>query len=45
VDDVYEKAIAHGATSLLAPEDKEYGRSAGFKDKFDNTWWLMEMSK
>jgi uncharacterized glyoxalase superfamily protein PhnB len=45
VDDVYKKAISHGATSLLEPEDKEYGRSAGFQDSFGNTWWLMEMSK
>ena len=45
VDDVYKKAMTHGAVSLLAPEDKEYGRSAGFQDKFGNTWWLMEMSK
>lgn len=41
-DEVYKKALAHGAFSLQAPEDKEYGRGAGFQDPFGNTWWLME---
>ena len=44
-DAVYAKAIANGAASLLAPENKEYGRTAGFQDKFGNTWWLMEGMK
>ena len=44
-DEVYQKGIADGAVSLLAPEDKEYGRTAGFKDQFGNTWWLMEGMK
>jgi uncharacterized glyoxalase superfamily protein PhnB len=41
-DEVYKKALAHGAFSLQAPEDKEYGRGAGFQDKFGNSWWLIE---
>src|SRR5665213_1666035 len=41
-DEVYKKAIAHGCISLHTPEDREYGRSAGFQDKFGNTWWLIE---
>ena len=45
VDDVYKKALHSGAVSLSAPEDKEYGRSAGFRDDFGNVWWLMEGMK
>ena len=44
-DEVYGKALANGAVSLLAPEAKEYGRTAGIQDKFGNTWWLMEGMK
>jgi len=44
-DEVYKKAMAHGAVSILDPENKEYGRTAGFQDKFGNTWWLMEGMK
>ena len=38
----YRKAITHGCISLQEPEDKEYGKGAGFKDKFGNIWWLIE---
>ena len=41
-DEVFKKALAHGAFSLQEPEDKEYGRGAGFLDKFGNSWWLMQ---
>jgi len=40
--EVYNKAIAQGALSTGAPEDKEYGTSAGFIDRFGNQWWLIE---
>jgi len=39
---VFERAVSHGATSLQAPEDKDYGKQAGFQDKFGNQWWLIE---
>ena len=41
VDDVYTKALASGATSLSAPEDKPYGhRNAGVLDSNGITWWI-----
>ncbi len=41
VDAVYARAMAAGATSIGAPEDKPYGeRGAGVKDPFGNTWWI-----
>ncbi|MBV8389700.1 MAG: VOC family protein [Mucilaginibacter sp.] len=39
-DAVYEKALANGATTVTAPADQSYGRSAGIRDPFGNTWWL-----
>jgi PhnB protein len=40
-DRAYERALAAGATSVEAPEDKEYGdRSAGVKDAWGNTWFI-----
>jgi uncharacterized glyoxalase superfamily protein PhnB len=41
VDEVYEKALAAGATSESAPEDKPYGhRNAGVVDSCGITWWI-----
>jgi PhnB protein len=41
VDRVYAKALEHGATPLVAPEDKPYQeRQAGFTDSAGNTWWI-----
>ncbi len=41
VDASYQRAIAAGATSVAAPEDKPYQeRSAGVKDSFGNIWWI-----
>jgi PhnB protein len=41
VDGSYERAIASGATSVAAPEDKPYQeRAAGVKDSFGNIWWI-----
>lgn len=41
VDDVYRKALAAGATSESAPEDKPYGhRNAGVVDQCGITWWI-----
>jgi PhnB protein len=40
-DAVYAKALAAGAESVEAPNDKPYGeRSAGIKDLFGNVWWV-----
>ena len=41
VDATYQRALAAGATSLGAPEDKVYGdRMAGVQDPMGNRWWL-----
>lgn len=39
-DETYQKAIAHGATTITEPGEQSYGRSAGVKDPFGNTWWI-----
>lgn len=39
VDEVYERALAAGASSLLAPEDQDYGgRSCSVRDAEGNQW-------
>src|SRR5450755_2809808 len=41
VDEAYSKAIAAGAISQSAPEDKPYGhRNAGVVDASGITWWI-----
>jgi PhnB protein len=41
VDAAYQRALAAGATSMTAPEDKPYQeRAAGVKDSFGNVWWI-----
>ncbi len=41
VDKAYASALAAGATSIAAPEDKPYDeRQCGVKDTFGNTWWI-----
>lgn len=41
-DDIYKKAMSRGSESRQAPEDKDYGRAAGFRDPFGNTWWITQ---
>ena len=40
VDEIFERAVANGATPIEKPADKGYGRSCGFGDAFGNTWWV-----
>jgi len=41
VDAAYNRALAAGATSITAPEDKPYQeRAAGVKDSFGNIWYI-----
>jgi PhnB protein len=41
VDAAYKAALAAGATSISAPEDKPYQeRAAGVKDSFGNIWYI-----
>ena len=39
-DAVYQKGLTNGATRVMEPADQSYGRSAGIRDPFGNTWWL-----
>jgi PhnB protein len=40
-DAVYERAIAAGATSIMAPMNQFYGdRNAGVMDPCGNQWWI-----
>ena len=39
-DKIYQKALANGAVTVMEPGDQSYGRSAGVRDPFGNTWWL-----
>jgi PhnB protein len=39
-DAVYQKALENDATVVMEPADQSYGRSAGVKDAFGNTWWI-----
>lgn len=41
VDAVYERALAAGAVSMMAPADQEYGdRDASIRDPFGNRWYI-----
>jgi len=42
VDEIYKKALAAGAISLMAPTQQEYGYTCGFHDPFGNDWWPVE---
>jgi PhnB protein len=39
-DTTYQTALDNGATSIMEPAKQDYGRSAGIKDAFGNTWWI-----
>lgn len=39
-DNVYKKAMANGASSVMEPSGQSYGRSSGVTDPFGNTWWI-----
>lgn len=48
VDDVsiiYEKALSENAKSLMTPDNKGYGFTAGFEDPFGNQWWIVQAEK
>ena len=40
-DSSYQKALSIGGSSNMEPQDKDYGRTAGFYDGFGNTWWVL----
>jgi PhnB protein len=39
-DETYQKALDNGAENIMPPADQPYGRSAGVKYPFGNTWWV-----
>ena len=39
-DDAYQKALAAGATSVMALSNQEYGRTCGVQDPSGNVWWI-----
>lgn len=41
-DAAYQKAMAAGSVSRQEPADKDYGRAAGVRDPFGNTWWITQ---
>jgi PhnB protein len=45
VDATYARAMEAGATSLRAPEEQSYGRSAGVRDAGGNLWWITSPSQ
>ncbi|MEX0904441.1 MAG: VOC family protein [Balneolaceae bacterium] len=38
-DEMYQKALDAGATSVMELSDQDYGRTCGVKDPSGNTWW------
>ncbi|HLA94917.1 MAG TPA: VOC family protein [Pyrinomonadaceae bacterium] len=40
VDGLYAKGLAHGASGNQEPDERGYGRAAGFIDPHGNQWWL-----
>ncbi len=41
VDHLYQRALDHGANSVFAPADMDYGdRSGGIQDPCGNYWWI-----
>jgi len=39
-DEVYNNALANGASAVTPVSDQSYGRTGGVKDAFENTWWI-----
>ena len=44
-DDTYKRAMAAGATSIMPPDDKHYGRTCGVIDPLGNTWWITSVKE
>lgn len=42
VDQTYDAGLRYEAISLMPPEQKDYGYTAGFEDPFGNQWWLVQ---
>lgn len=43
-DEIYARALKHGAVPILPPGDRPYGRrEAGFADISGNQWWIAQL--
>lgn len=43
-DLMHAKLLEHGATEIMAPDDRPYGmRESGVKDLFGNEWWIAQL--
>ena len=40
VDGLYAKGLSYGATGNQEPDERGYGRAAGFIDQWGNQWWM-----
>lgn len=46
IDVMHQRLLAHGATEIMAPENRPYGmRESGLKDPFGNEWWIAQLLK
>ena len=45
VDQTYDLGLREKCNSLMIPEQKDYGYTAGFEDLFGNQWWLVQPEK
>ena len=43
-DETYQLALNHGASSIMPPADQPYGRAAGVKDTWGNTWRITSIA-
>lgn len=39
-DDIFQKALDHGAVSIMELKNEDYGRTCGIKDSSGNIWWI-----
>ena len=44
-DEMYQKALDNGATSLMGLSDQDYGRTCGVTDPFGNVWWITSVKQ
>ena len=43
-DKTYQLALDNSANSVMSPDDQPYGRAAGVKDAWGNTWWITSIA-
>ncbi|SDM58738.1 VOC family protein [Siphonobacter aquaeclarae] len=43
-DDVYERALNAGGSTVMELSNQDYGRTCGVADPFGNTWWITSVA-